>query len=401
MIDTQMSIGTVCDMGSVLALPERYTTITLFDREVHLVSIYKRGKSWYFDFQFRGERYAGCIGAVSKTVAKEVEIKKKAEAKEGRYESTAKRPSPLLEDFVEEYFDYYRANRRPDSVRRHEISWRAIQPEFGSKRLDEISPLALERYRRKRQKMDRSDVTINRELAFLRNLYTMAITWDQATENPVKKVRLARENNDKLRFLSLDEEVRLLAQCGAQLKRLVIAALNTGFRSSELLSLTWADTDFSAGYVAVRAAYAKNGESRSIPMNKVLTETLKAIKIGSSMSEVVFLSSRGTPYCSFRSAFERAVRKANIEDVTFHTLRHTFASRLVMAGADLPTVKVLMGHKTIQMTLKYTHPSSGHKHNSVNALESFGEKVPSISTTGDATQSPTSSQVVDFLTMPR
>jgi len=102
--DTQMSYGIVCGGSSVLDDPERCKTMTLFDREVRLVSIYKRGKSWYYDFQYRGERYAGCIGAVSKTVAKEVLAKKKTEAKEGRYESTAKKPSPLLADFVEEYF---------------------------------------------------------------------------------------------------------------------------------------------------------------------------------------------------------------------------------------------------------------------------------------------------------
>ncbi len=72
-----------------------------------------------------------------------------------------------------------------------------------------------------------------------------------------------------------------------------------------------------------------------------------------------------------------------------------------MAEVDLPTLKELMGHKDIKMTLRYTHLSNRHKQNAVNALESFGEKVPSISTTGDAVQSPTSSQVVDFPTLPR
>lgn len=82
MKDTQESLGTLCGGSSALAIPGRCKTITLFDREVRLVSIYKRGKSWYYDFQYRGERYAGCIGAVSKTVAKEVLAKKKTEAKE-------------------------------------------------------------------------------------------------------------------------------------------------------------------------------------------------------------------------------------------------------------------------------------------------------------------------------
>src|SRR4029450_1381330 len=91
------------------------------------MSLYQRGKSWYYDFQYRSERYTGCIGPVSKTVAKEILAKKKAEAVEGRYELPSKKPSPRLEDFVKEYFAYYRANRRPRSVIRHETSWHAIQ----------------------------------------------------------------------------------------------------------------------------------------------------------------------------------------------------------------------------------------------------------------------------------
>src|SRR5438128_8684376 len=143
------------------------------------MSIYQRGKSWYYDFQSRGERYAGCIGQVSKTVAKEVLARKRAEAAEGRYSAPAKKQSPLLKDFVEEYFEYYRANRRPRSAKRHETSWHAVQPVLGTRRLAEISPFDLERYRHQRKQAGVTHVTINRELTFLRHLYTMAITWCQ------------------------------------------------------------------------------------------------------------------------------------------------------------------------------------------------------------------------------
>jgi len=319
---------------------------------------------------------------VSKTVAKEILAKKRAEAVEGRYELPSKKPSPRLEDFVKEYFAYYQANRRPRSVIRHETSWHAIQPIMGGKRLDEIFPFDLERYRRQRKQMERSDVTINRELAFLRHVYTMAITWSKATENPVKKVRFARENNGRIRMLSLDEETHLLAYCGPQLKPLVLTALHTGFRKSELLSLTWDDVDFRRHIITVRAAYAKNGEARSVPMNDVLTSTLKATRINASVEGSVFCNRNGTPYKSFRSAFEKAVQKAGLADFTFHDLRHTFASRLVMSGVDLPTVKELLGHKDISMTLRYTHLSTDHKQHAVRLLEQFGEKVPAIFTTG-------------------
>jgi Phage integrase, N-terminal SAM-like domain len=114
------------------------------------MSLYQRGKSWYYDFQYRGERYTGCIGSVSKTVAKEILAKKKAEAVEGRYELPSKKPTPKLEEFAKEYFAYYRANRRPRSAERHETSYRAMHPTFGHVRLADITPLAIERYKRQR-----------------------------------------------------------------------------------------------------------------------------------------------------------------------------------------------------------------------------------------------------------
>ena len=109
------------------------------------MSLYQRGKSWYYDFQYRGERYTGCVGPVSKTVAKEILAKKKAEAVEGRYELPRKTLSPRVADFVEEYFAWYVANRRPRSVRRQRWAWRAFQPLLGHKRLDELAPFDLER----------------------------------------------------------------------------------------------------------------------------------------------------------------------------------------------------------------------------------------------------------------
>jgi integrase len=262
-------------------------------------------------------------------------------------------------------------------VRRHEISWRAVQPVLGTKRLTDIAPFDLERYRRTRKQAGKSDATINRELAFLRHVYSMAVTWGKAAENPVKKVRFAREDNGRVRMLSPEEEVQLLANCGPQLKPLVIAALHTGFRASELLSLTWDEVDFRRHVVTVRAAYAKNGESRSVPMNKVLTEILRDVRMVALATEQVFCNLRGKPYRSFRTAFERAVRIAGLVDFTFHDLRHTFASRLVMRGVDLPTVKDLLGHKTIAMTLRYTHLSSDHKQRAVSTLEPMSEQSPS------------------------
>jgi len=88
------------------------------------------------------------------------------------------------------------------------------------------------------------------------------------------------------------------------------------------------------------------------------------------------------PHRDFRTTFRQIVRKAGIEDFRFHDLRHRFASRLVMAGVDLPTVQALMGHKNVTMTMRYTHLSANHKQQAVALLEHFAEKVPAIVPTG-------------------
>ena len=343
------------------------------------MSLYQRGKSWYYDFQYRGKRYTGNIGPVSKTVAKEILAKKKAEAVEGRYELPSKKSSPLFEAMAEEYLRYYQANRRPRSLARHQMAYKALQPAFAGKRLADITPFLIEKYKRVRKEAGRSEVTINRELAFLKNLFTMAMKWGKASENPVSQVRFFREDNGRTRFLTEDEETRLLACCNPFLRPLVVTALHTGFRRSELLSLRWAQVDFRHRLVTVDAAYAKNGETRSISMTATLFETLRPLQ--ADVSTAVFLTHNGTPYQHIAKVFEATCQRAGLADVTFHDLRHTFASRLVMAGVDLPTVQALMGHKRIDMTLRYTHLAPGHKRTAIAVLDRSGGKVPAIFTT--------------------
>jgi len=115
------------------------------------MSLYQRGKSWYYNFLYRGKRCTGCIGPVSRTVAKEIEAKKKAEAVEGRYELPSKKPALGLDEFATAYFASDRANRRPRSVTRHAYACRARRPTFGHLRLSEISAPAIERYKRQRK----------------------------------------------------------------------------------------------------------------------------------------------------------------------------------------------------------------------------------------------------------
>jgi integrase len=158
--------------------------------------------------------------------------------------------------------------------------------------------------------------------------------------------------------------------------------LRTGFRILELLLLTWEDVDFRSRVVIVRAVYVKNGKSRSVPMNEVLTTTLQAVRMSIAADGPVFRTRTDTLYRSSRTAFTHAVHQAGMMDFTFHDLRLYLCESVGHGGGDLSTVQALMGHKDISMTLRYTHLSSDHKQRTICVLESFAEKSPAIFPTG-------------------
>ena len=121
-------------------------------------------------------------------------------------------------------------------------------------------------------------------------------------------------------------------------------------------------------------------------MTSALTETLQTIRINADQQTPVFFNSKGTPYRDISTAFWTAVRRAGLSGVSFHTTRHTFASRLVMRGVDLKTVQELVGHKHITMTLKYAHLAPGHKRVAIAVLDQSANGVPSIFPTVDNTK---------------
>jgi len=149
--------------------------------------------------------------------------------------------------------------------------------------------------------------------------------------------------------------------------------MHTGFRRGELLSLRWNDVDFANGLITVQASYAKNGERRSMPISKTLRAVLEGIRKAMPRNEHVFRNEQGGPYIAPTTAFGSAVKRAGLVDFHFHDLRHTFASRLVMGGQDIRTVQDLLGHKSITMTLRYSHLSPTHRAKAIEILDRIPE----------------------------
>ena len=336
------------------------------------MGVYKKGKSWYINFYYQGQRIQECVGQASKTVAKEVEAKRKAEVIEGRYDLNKVKLTPLFETFLDQYLEIYsKQNKRPRSYLRDITSSKPLKEYFKGKRLADITAWHIEKYKPLRRE-DVSPATVNRELALLRHMLNIAVEWGKLKESPFKGVKLFKENNGRMRILSPEQEIILFEAIRANpntpyLEDIVITALNSGMRRSEILTLKKDMLNFKEGYILVEET--KSGEARKIPMNERLTKTLKKTMDKNLKSPYVFCKDDGSPFGNIRKGFDKAVKKTRLDGLRFHDLRHTFASRLVMAGVDIITVQQLLGHKTLRMTMRYSHPTPEHKKAAVKILD--------------------------------
>ncbi len=321
--------------------------------------LYKRGNVWWIGFSYQGRRYREGVGSDRKQ-AEALLAKRKVQARENRLFDVKKESTEPFDTMAVDYLRYSEVNKR--SYERDVRLVKNLAGHFGGKRLCDITPAMVEQYKAARSRQVKA-ATVNRELACLKHLFTMAIKWDRAMVNPVKEVRFFPSPVGSLRVLSREEEQALLDVASPHLRAMIITALNTGMRRGEVLGLMWEDVDFANGYLTVRKA--KNGEVRQIPMSQHLTGTLKSLK---RVGPYVHSKKRGVPYGTIVHGFRKAVEQSGIRYCRFHDLRHTFASRLVMAGVDLVTVKELLGHKSLEMTMRYSHPAPEHKRWAVETL---------------------------------
>jgi len=249
------------------------------------------------------------------------------------------------------------------------------QCEFiGGYSLKDISPLLIEKYKLKRMKSEIRPATVNRELSVLKRAFNLAIDWKMTDENPVQKIKFLRQPEPRERVLTEEEELKLFAACTEHLKPVILTALRTGMRKSEIADLKWNQVDLKNKEIEV--VRTKSGKKRIIPVSEDLFQVLKMFKNVNGDSEFVFQyvdqktgEMRHLKY--FRRSFENACRRAGISGFTFHDLRHTFASRLVRKGVDLITVKDLLGHYSVKTTERYTHSNQEQKRKAVDLSKSM------------------------------
>lgn len=334
------------------------------------MSIYQRGENWYIDFTFKGQRIRESIGP-SRKDAEKVIAKRKTEIVENKFLDVRKDPDPItFHAFAKEYLQWSKANKKPSSYVRDLCSMRVLSEEFDKHNIHEITTWQIEKYKAKRKEKVKP-ATINRETALIKHIYTKAIEWGRCKENPAKKVKLLKGEVKRLRFLVPEEIQRLLSNCAKHLKPIVTLAVHTGMRRSEILMLRRDQVNLEQGIISILDT--KNHERKDIPINETVKAALKAVE---NKGEYFFCNREGKPFGDIRQSFGVALEKSGIENFRFHDLRHTFASNLVMEGVDLNTVRELLGHKNLSMTLRYAHLAPGKKAKAVSILDGIMSQNP-------------------------
>ena len=346
--------------------------------------LYLRGDHkniWWWESVIHGKRYQLPLGkGISRSLARELAAIKRAKIIKGEEGIGIRKKDCKFIKAKEEFLKWTEANKRRRTLRTHRQCLEHLSLSFDGKHLSQISSWLIEKHKQARAQAG-ARVRANRETSVLKSLFNFSIRMGLFHgSNPVVGVKFFKEEKRKFRYLEPEEEHRLVQELKEPIRTLVLVGIHCGLRvQSEGLTLEWDYIDLRRNQLSVEASYAKNGERRDIPLNSTVSQALANLE-KSRMSDFVFTKPGGdTPYRSIRRSFERACKRAGLQGVTPHTLRHTFASRLVMAGVDLRTVQELGGWKDIGMVTRYAHLSSRHKAEAVARIAT--ENSPTISPT--------------------
>jgi len=318
-------------------------------------------------------RYADNTGKIrrekagTRSSAQKLYRKRKTEVLQGKkLPETMRGRIVSFEEIAKDALDYSKTHKA--SYRSDRIRMQFVKGAFGTRPADSITPQEIDRWFESKLR-GRAPATVNRYKSLISLTYRLGIANRKVETNPARLIRQRRENNARTRWLFPEEESRLrivlLEKYPHRLAELELA-LNTGLRQGEQYSLTWADVDFERRILTV--SKSKNGEMRHVPLNDSAIAALLTAKRHSNGQPQIFSNRFGDALKRPRQWFEEAIEEAKIVDFSWHDLRHTFASRLVMAGVDLRTVQQLMGHKTIGMTVRYAHLAPKHQLAAVQRL---------------------------------
>jgi integrase len=325
----------------------------------------------YFDSARRRRREK----AGSKSAALALYRKRKTEALEGKKLPEKLRAAPVFfREIAEDALAYSREHKR--SYRTDEIRMKRLKDWFGERPAESLASSELETWLKGEVRDEGwSPSTYNRYRSLLSLVYREAIRNSKASQNPVRGVRHLHEDTRRLRYLTREQYCdlrRVVAKDWPQKQPELDFAIYTGLRFSSQYRLTWDMVDWSARMLHIPRT--KNGEALHFPLADEALAALRLARMQSDGTGYVFRSSLhpDSPVKDNRGWFKKALRLAGIADLRWHDLRHTFASWLRQEGVPLETIAELLGHKGLQMSLRYAHLGAAHLHEAVDRLKRSG-----------------------------
>jgi integrase len=337
--------------------------------------IYKRGNIYWLRYSgLDGKTVYESSGSARFREAESLLVNRKQSIQQGKAPEIKKIANHTFTELTEKYSLWMTGRHRSADSKQYRINY--MQKYFGNIPLRRFNTLLAEQYQTDLINRNLKPATVNKHLSIIKAMIKKAVDWgfvEEETLKMVRKVKMLTENNKRLRYLSRDECQELISCCDLHLKPIVITALNTGMRKSEVLNLRWDQVDLTHGFILLDIT--KNGERREIPIHSTMKETFKSISRRLDVPHVFFDSKTGKPYQNVKRSFATACKRAKLIDFRFHDLRHTFGSQLVMSGIDITTVKELLGHKTLTMTLRYSHLAPSHKVKALDVLDNAINKM--------------------------
>lgn len=349
------------------------------------MTVYKRADSsnWFIEFQCLGQTVRRTSGTPSKVNAKALEERLRREIQDRV--AAGKLPTIPFGEAIDRYFETILAPRGRDKVRAKDIYVLAkLRARFGEDTpLDAITSADIAAYRDELViKHKLSPSTANREVSYMRAIINRAANdWNISTA-PFR-VKMFREPPGRVRWLTPDEEKRLLDECSSHLRPIVTFLMDTGCRKDEALNLTWRDValeDDDRVRIRIEADRTKNAAATGKAVPKRTADLLRQLyKDRPEGADRVFLfvpktkkgkTPRPTrPLGNIHIGFKAACRRAKIEDFNIHDLRHHYASRLVQRGVPIQRVQRLLGHKSMRMTERYAHLAPSDLDDAVAVLD--------------------------------
>ena len=335
----------------------------------------KKTDFWYMRYVLNGKetwKSAGKVGEITKTVAQKMleDIKRSIRMRTYQYDVK----NITLESLEKDYINYVRNIKQLRTWKKRVEQIKTLKQYFGDKELINYSSKDIDDYKSFRMQTVKP-ATVNRELSTLRHLFNLAKRWKKFFgDNPVSVSGLLREDNLRKRVLLLDEEARFL-ECSAQhLRPIIMTALYTGLRKSEILSLVWKNVDFNNNIIIIPSFNNKSKKEKTVPLSSILRKLLLELKLkNSSVSEYVFLDDKESNIKSIKTAFGNACRRADIKELVFHDLRHTAGTRMLESGVGIVEISEILGHSSIELTRRrYLHPNKSLR-DAVEKLANFNQ----------------------------